>query len=173
MVSPLQKAVDFFKEFGLFDVVLPFLLVFTVVFAILEKTKILGTEKVGNDALPKRNLNAVVAFVFGMLVIAANKVVDAINTALPNIVFLVVIIISFLMLVGSLYKTGEFDLNEKEAAWKTAFVSIIFVLVVLIFTGSIKKTPDQSYLSFVIGYAIENFSGTIVTSVIFLAQLEQ
>ena len=39
----------------------------------------------------------------------------------------------------------------------------MFILIVLIFTGSIKKTPDQSYLSFVIGYAIENFSGTIVT----------
>ena len=34
MTAPLVKAVEFLREFGLFDVVLPFLLIFSVVFAI-------------------------------------------------------------------------------------------------------------------------------------------
>ena len=34
---------SFLERFGFYDIVLPFLLVFTIVFAVLEKTKILGT----------------------------------------------------------------------------------------------------------------------------------
>ena len=53
----LGGAVDFLQDFGFFDVVLPFLLVFTLVFGILEKTKIFGTEKVGDKEYPKKNIN--------------------------------------------------------------------------------------------------------------------
>ena len=170
MASSLQNAVQFFQEFGLFDVVLPFLLVFTIVFAILEKTRVLGTEKIKNEEHPRKNLNAVVAFVVGMLVVAANKVVDAIGTALPNIVLLIVIVVVFLMLVGTFYKTGELEsFASKHDRWTTFFMFALFIIIVLIFAGSIKKTLNQSYLSFIIEYAIENFTGTIVTSILFLA----
>lgn len=163
MVSPLESAVNFFKEFGLFSVVLPFLLVFTIVFAILEKTRILGTEK---DGSPKKQLNIMVAFVFGMLVVAANSIVSAINKALPNIVFLIVIIISFLMLVGTFFKTQEMEYNKILPMG--IFMFIIFILVVLIFANSIQKTPTQSYLGYIVDYVINNASGTVVTSIIFL-----
>ena len=102
MTTPLGQAVQFLKDFGLFDVVLPFLLVFSIVFAILEKTMILGSEKVGDKTIPKRTINTMVAFVVGMIVISMNEVVNAINEALPNVVLLLVILISFLMLVGTL-----------------------------------------------------------------------
>ena len=68
MASTLNNAIQFFRDFGLFDVVLPFLLVFTIMFAILEKTKILGTEdKEGH--VSKKNLNSMVSFVVAMLVV--------------------------------------------------------------------------------------------------------
>jgi len=84
----LQNAINFFRDFGLFDVVLPFLLVFAIVFAILEKTRILGNEGSGDKAVPKHSLNSTVAFVVALLVVATNKVVTAINAALPNVVLL-------------------------------------------------------------------------------------
>lgn len=168
MVSPLQKAVEFFKEFGLFDVVLPFLLVFSIVFAILEKTMILGVDKIKEKEYPKRALNTTVAFVVAMFVVATNKIVMAINRALPNVVLLVVIIISFLMLVGIFYKTGEFNFAEQHKTTTGIFVAVILLVVLLIFAGSIMKTEDQSYLSYIVDYVIENFTGTIVTSIIFL-----
>ena len=56
-----------------------------------------------------------------MLVIATNKIVSAINNALPNIVLLIVIIISFLLLIGSFYKTGEFDFFQNYGFAKMGF----------------------------------------------------
>ena len=81
MVSPLGKAVEFLRDFGLFDVILPFLLVFTITFAVLEKTKILGTIKIhGTDEyMPNKNLNSMVSFVVALLVVATANIVRAIN----------------------------------------------------------------------------------------------
>ena len=168
MVSPLESAINFFKEFGLFSVVLPFLLVFTIVFAILEKTKVLGTEGKKDEEHPKRQLNAMVAFVIGMLVVATNQIVTAINKALPNVVLLTISIICFLMLVGVFYKTGELDFAGKHSAWTKYLIIVVFIILVLIFANSIQKTENQSYLDFVLSYVIENFNGTVVTSIIFL-----
>src|SRR3989344_5978325 len=168
MVSPLASAVNFCKEFGLFDVVLPFLLVFAIIFAILEKTRILGTEKIDKEDVPRRNLNTIVAFVIGMLVIATNKIVTAINQALPNVVLLAVFIICFLMLIGSFYKTGEFNFTETHKGWVVAFGFFILIGIILIFADAIKKTSTQSYLDYILDYVINNMSGTVVTSVVFL-----
>ena len=44
-MSVFGEAIQFLAKLGIYDVVLPFLLVFTIVFAIMEKTKLLGTEK--------------------------------------------------------------------------------------------------------------------------------
>ena len=72
MATTLGSAMEFFQDFGLFDIVLPFLLIFAVVFAILEKTMILGSE----DGKPKRNINSIVSFVIALLVVATNKIVQ-------------------------------------------------------------------------------------------------
>ncbi|MBM3199831.1 hypothetical protein FJZ53_02750, partial [Candidatus Woesearchaeota archaeon] len=68
--SPLGGAIEFLKEFGFFDVVLPFLLVFTIVFAVLEKTKIFGGGKES-----KKNINAMIAFVFALFFVSATNLV--------------------------------------------------------------------------------------------------
>ena len=61
--STLRGVLGFFVDIGIYDVVLPFLLVFTIVFAIFDKTKVLGTEVIDGHKYPKKNLNAIVAFV--------------------------------------------------------------------------------------------------------------
>ena len=162
--SPLASAIEFLEKFGLFDVVLPFLLIFTFVFAILEKTMILGKE---NDQ-PKRNLNSMVAFVIALLTIASNKIVNAITTALPNIVLLSVISLSFLMLVGVFAETGEFSLKEKHKGFYYTFVIFSFIGVILIFLASVKTSAGVSWLRIIFNYIKESWGGAVISSVILL-----
>src|SRR3989344_1351569 len=63
--------VDWFATAGGFDVLLPFLLVFTIVFAILEKTNILGEDK--------KNFNVIIALVIGALLVSQTALVKIIN----------------------------------------------------------------------------------------------
>ena len=108
MATALNPAIEFLRDFGLFDIILPFLLIFALIFAILEKTRVLGEE----GGKPKKNLNAIVAFVIGLLSIATANIVGIINEALPNIVLLLVVAISFLLLIGSFWSSGEFDFKK-------------------------------------------------------------
>jgi len=116
--------ISFLEQIGVYDVILPFLLVFTIVFAILEKTKILGTETIEGKQYTKKNINAMVAFVISFLVVASTKLVSAINQALASIVLLLLLAVFFLLLVGSFFKEGE-DVFLK-GGWRTFFMFIMF-----------------------------------------------
>lgn len=168
-MSTLSGAIDFFQRFGLFDVVLPFLLVFALVFALLEKTRILGVEE--DKKTPKKNLNAIVAFVAAMLVIAVRSIVGVINEALPNVVLFLIVIISFLLLVGSFMKPDEggFDFPEKHKVLYGIFVALILIGIILIFMGAIKTSDGStSWLEWTYNYATGNWSGSVVGSVAML-----
>ena len=92
MASVFRNALDFFQEIGIYDVVLPFLLVFTIMFAILEKTKIFGFED-KEQKYTRKNLNSMVAFVTAFLVVASAKLVAIINETISNVVLLLLLAI--------------------------------------------------------------------------------
>jgi len=167
--SPLANAIQFFQNFGLFDVVLPFLLVFTMVFAILEKTMILGKEGGKENAKPRKNLNSMVAFVIALLSVASNQVVTALQVAIPNIVLLMVISISFLMLVGTFATTGEFDLSSKHKGYYAAFVAAMLIGVILIFLYAVKLKSGESWLEYAYTYVMNSWGGSVVSSILLLA----
>lgn len=158
MASTLANALDFFRDFGVFDVLLPFLLVFTVVYAILQKTKLLGEDKA--------NLDSMVAFVIGLLVVAATKVVGIINDALPQVMVLVIVGLSFLLMLG-IFADPKGSFFENMGKRFRAGLMIVFSLaVVLIFLGVIKTPDNESWLEFGWNYVIDNWSGAVVGSII-------
>ena len=61
MVYDFSELVYFIEDFRVMDVLLPFLLIFTIVFAILQKTKIMGKER--------KNYNVVIALVVALSVV--------------------------------------------------------------------------------------------------------
>ncbi|MBU1204026.1 MAG: hypothetical protein KKG60_03090 [Nanoarchaeota archaeon] len=168
MTTPLGNAIDFLKQLGFFDVVLPFLLVFTIVFAILEKSRILGTVKLSDGTdVANKNLNSVVAFVIGMLVVATANVVSVINEALPKVILLFVFVISFLMLIGILFGTGELNFYDKHKALYFILMALFFIGVVGIFLSSIKTESGESWLEVVFGSSgIAGISGDVGAYVI-------
>lgn len=95
---------DFFirlEEMGMLDSLLPFILIFTIVFAILQKTKIIGEGK--------RQFNTLIALVLSLMVVIPHvtgryppgqDVVVIINQALPQVSLIVVAILAALLLIG-------------------------------------------------------------------------
>ena len=131
MVSQFRNVIEFFGDIGLYDVVLPWLLVFTIVFAILEKTKVFGTEKIDNKEYPKKNLDAMAAFVIAFFVVASSKLVEIITTVSSYTVILLMLSVLFLLLVGSFMKEGEGGFLKGN--WNYFFMILMFVGIVLIF----------------------------------------
>lgn len=88
------------ENWGLSDVLLPFLLIFTIVFAVFQKTKILGEKK---------SYNVVIALVMGLATVIPHVTGDypmsydpitVLNNALPTVSVVVVAVIMVLLLVG-------------------------------------------------------------------------
>ncbi len=164
--TPFREVIDFFTQIGLFDVVLPFLLVFTIVFAIFEKTKVLGTDKIDGHEYTKKNLNAIASFVIAFLVIAAKELVAIINETVAKAVIVLFFSVLFLLLIGSFHKEGE--PMYLKGGWKITFEIIVFLAIVGIFLDSIKTSDGRTWLQRVGDFAGSG-SDTLAGSVILLA----
>ncbi len=97
--------IDQWQAVGVFDVLLPLLLVFALVFAILEKSKILGGYK---------SIDAVVSLIVSLFVIANPYVTELFVPIFSKAGLAIIILVAMLIIVG-LFMTGE----EPSATLKT------------------------------------------------------
>ena len=135
MVNPNFRLDNFFRtldNWGLTDILLPFLLIFVIIFAILQKTKILGEEK--------KNLNVVIAIVVALLVIVPHVLgrfppntdpVVIINNALPQVSLVIVAIIFLLIMIG-VFGQDQVMLGVSMPGW----IALISFLIILAIFGS-------------------------------------
>jgi len=123
---------DFFRSLervGFVDVLLPFLLIFTIIFAILDKTKIMGEGK--------RNMNVAIALIFALLMViphvtgnfpAGYDPIAIINAALPSVSLVVVAVLALMILIG-VFAHDRVMLGMTAPGWVGIFsiVTLIFI----------------------------------------------
>ena len=164
MASTFRGVIEFFVRLGIYDVVLPFLLVFTLVFAILEKSKVLGTERTKDGEFTRKNLNAMVAFVVAFLVVASSRLVAVINETMANMVLLLMMSVCFLILIGSFMReTKEGVFLEK--GWATFFTVIMFIGLLIIFFNAL------GWLEPAWNYLLAHYNSTAMASIILIAAM--
>ena len=147
------------ERIGFVDVLLPFLLIFTVIFAVLEKTKILGEGK--------KSLNVGLSFIFALLVVvphvtgnfpAGYDPVAVINAALPSVSLVVVAIIALLILIG-VFAGDKLVFGMSSAGWIGLFslITIVFIF------GSAAGWWQTGFLDW-----LESLFGTDVVAVVIM-----
>jgi hypothetical protein len=125
-----QDFIIWLDDMGVTDVILPFLLIFTVFFAILTKTKVLGEGK--------KNMNIAVSLVISMLVVIPHVTgaypsdtvdpVVIISKALPNVSIIVIAVLMLLILVGMF--GGEYKLMGAALSSWITFASIAIIVFI-------------------------------------------
>lgn len=135
------RAIEFMAELGIFDTVLPFLLVFTMVFAFLEKTKIYGTDKYKTESgtvvdMPKKNLNAMTAFVMAFFVVASTQLVALISVVISQAILVIILVFLTLLGIGSFAEQQDKPFFLKGWVGHTLTV-IVFFSILLIFLNSL------------------------------------
>lgn len=106
------------------DFILPFALIFFIVFAILEKTKILGDER--------KQLNAMLAFVIALIFLGFAAPKDFVANMILFLSVAIVVVLVFLMLYG--FATGgesDFGISNgfKWFVGVLAFISVVIAVV--------------------------------------------
>jgi len=133
MVTMLDSIFFQLKAIGIHDIILPFLLIFVIVYAILQKVKVFGKDG--------KKTNLVIALVMGLAVVfphalgmypPGRDIVNIINTSLPNVSIIIVAILMALIIIGLLGKRVELG-NNTLSGW-IAFLA--FAVVLYIFGSS-------------------------------------
>jgi hypothetical protein len=110
------------------DVILPFLLIFVLLYAILEKTRLLGEDK--------HQINAITALVIAGILIAFASQITWIKQFMVFLVIALIILFVFMLIYGFAYAGKEgFALSNKL---KITIATLAFIAVVfagLIITG--------------------------------------
>lgn len=135
------------------EIVLPFLLVFTLVFAVLDKTKLLGEGK--------RQINAIISFVIGVVLIGFPFARDIIVKLIPFLAVSLVILFVFMLLYGFIAGKKEDILSF---GLKIA-LGIIFGLAVLVAVLWVTGVWDDIIEVVLFG----EYSGKILLNVLMLA----
>lgn len=164
--STFRETFTFLDKIGVFDVVLPFLLIFTIVFAILEKTKVFGTEVVEGKTYTKKNLNALASFAIAFFAVASSRVVQAVTQISANVVVLLVAAVSFLMLVGSFHKEDDKGF-ALDGIWKTLFILVMFVGLFGIFLSAI-ETDGRTWLQWIFDWLAEFSTNVSVATIVLI-----
>ena len=104
---------------GAFEYLLPFLLIFSIIFATLEKTKLFGDNK--------SNIHLIISVVIGLLLIVQQGIVSTINNFLPSVALIVVVILMFLLVISIL--AGSHYQGLKGTAFGLAVIIAIVALL--------------------------------------------
>jgi hypothetical protein len=152
--SPFKTGIQFLDRLGVYEILLPFLLIFTLVYAILEKSRVFGVEKIGDQDVPKKNLNSMFSFVTAFLVVASSRLVAAVNEAVANMTILLLLGVCFLLLVG-VFHTGK-DEMKLPKGYKNIFMVLMFVGILLIFLHALKTDDGTPWLYYSWGFVSKN-----------------
>ena len=132
---------------GVFVYVLPFLLIFAVVFGILTQTRILGANK---------GVHVVVALVIGLLALQLNFVSQFFTQIFPRLgVALAVIIVAAIMV-------GLFIHNEQAKYWMYGLGTIGAVAWLIVSLGAFDS------LGWFSSYNVSDYIGTIIGAVLLI-----
>jgi hypothetical protein len=132
-------------------ILLPFLLIFVLVYAIMEKAKILGDDK--------RYANVIIAMVIAFIFVGVPAVVGVTLKIIPIVTLILVILLCFLLLFGFV----EIKLNKGLKIALGIILGIALIATILWATGVFEKVKldfSSPIFMYIVFFAI--FIGVVV-----------
>jgi len=131
MVWSFEYSIYALENIGVVDVILPFIIIFTIVFAALQKSHILGKES--------KKFDVVIAMVMAFAVIIPHvmgiyppesDVVEIMNRAIPNVSLVAVAFIMIMLILGII--GGDVNFAGTSLGGIAVVISIIAVLIIFL-----------------------------------------
>jgi len=134
-------------------VVLPFVLVFVIVFAILQRTQILGKDK--------KQIDAIVSFIFALIFIGVPSVVGVAVSIIPIIALIIIILLAFMLMWG--FVGGKTPvLNKGLRITIGIFLLIAMTIIIMWATNTLSffsKVPYDIWSALIlVGFVVAVFS---------------
>ena len=148
MVS-IADVLNQWQTAGVFDYVLPFLLIFSIVFGILTSTGLLGRQK---------GVHVIVALVVGLLALRLGFVQIFFTELFPRLGVGIAVVLALLIM------TGLF-INEDEAKyWMYGIAAVAVIIWIIVIVGTSQNVGWFGFSGGVIG----DYAGLIIGAVLLL-----
>ena len=144
MVMTISTLLNQMEFMGVFAYVIPFLLIFAIIFAILDKTRILG---------PNRAIAAIIGIAVGLLALQFDIVSTFFANIFPKFGVGIAVFLVLVILIG--FFTKEEDVN-KNMGW------IGWVLGILIVIWAISNWSFWGLANYPIFWQIQQYFGWIL-----------
>ena len=132
--------------------VLPFLLVFFIVFGILEKTKVLGDKK---------QLNALVSFIIGLIFVGVVFPREVVGNMILFLTVALVVMFVALLLWGFVSGGEKVEIKNTALKWVIGIAVVVTVLIALLWsTGT-----DSGIINLLFN---QSWSNTLWTNIAFV-----
>ncbi|HSU72958.1 MAG TPA: hypothetical protein VLJ21_03865 [Candidatus Binatia bacterium] len=137
---------SYLDTFGVTDIILPFILIFTIIFAVLQKINLFG-----GDGKSKK-FNVIIAIGIALLSVIPHAtgryqqfdIVDVINNSLPQIGLILIGLVLLMVLVGLI--GGKTD----HSGWLLGGAGILaVVLLIMVFWRALYPYSAPTWLSFI------------------------
>lgn len=142
-------------QWGLRDLLLPFAIIFTLCFAILQKLAIFKTG--GKDAATQNKPNKKVNTILSLAIAAASltphftgrgfDVVIFINTFLPNSFLLLFVVLLFLALIGTVSEVSGKKPSTHPLMGMLAILSVVSLIVIILQSTQQINYPFLNFLN--------------------------
>ncbi len=148
----LLDALNILEGVGLYNVIIPLILVFVIVWGVLERVQIFGGRS--------KSINPLIALVFAFLFVRSQVFVGIVNQFLPKVGIYLIILMGFMILIG---------IVGGRAVWTNVPFYIIVVLSILAVFGSV-FTSLPGYRGLGLNF-LEGLSAADISAIVLLAVL--
>jgi len=148
MVTTVTDVLNIWNDLGVFSYVIPFLLIFAVIFAILDKSKMLGEN---------RTIESIVAASIGLLSLQFDFVSEFFAVIFPRFGIGISVFIVLLIMIGFFFPEGNPKGKGKWIGW------VVGIGVVLWSLSAWDEWSGQSGFG---GFFVENIWSIIVLAVL-------
>lgn len=147
MAFTIADVLNQWQTAGVFDYILPFLLIFSVVFGILASTNILGSKK---------GVNVIISLVVGLLALRLGFVQVFFAEIFPRLGVGLAVILALLIL------TGLFINNDEVRYWMWGISAVGVVIWIIVVTGAMER------VGWIGTYMTGDYAGLIIGTVLLI-----
>ena len=112
--------------------ILPFLLIWTIVFAVLQKTKLLGENK---------QLDSIVSVVIAFIFISVLQPKEIVNNLILFLTIALIVMFVGLLLWGFISgkEMGKDILSEKGSKWVAGIIMVVGVIIAFVYSAKVNN----------------------------------
>lgn len=148
MVVNIGSVLLQWQSAGVFDYLLPFLLIFALVFAILQKSGILGKQK---------GVDIIISVVIGFLALQLDFVPLLFRELFPRVGVALAVFLILLIFIGMFV-----DLNDKKSWENYVLMAIGFVMFIIIIVQAFERFGWYG------GFGMQDYTGWIILAVLLI-----